>query len=378
MQTEIEILSKSFNKYSRKKIADIAKPDLERVYSDIDNFLAAVGKIESDDEMRQALAASRFASISVGILHVLAKFGDAEQLQQVLDFIGHDQVDLRDANQFTPLHFASFNGRAELVKILLAAGAEKLARTSSETRQWLAMHYAAKNGYLDVVKLFLDAGVDLEIKTSFGLTALHIAAEFGHPQLVQFLLSIGAKKDDPTIVENLQMTPLHHAVTGNFLEVAKLLLQAGASRNKRRSSGENVLEIAAKNNMAEMASLLLSSGVEGADGALKIAKSLNQNEVAKVLEKFLQARNKLFSKSEILEVESKLAATLAQFNKENLSEFKIVLSDGTKLNAYGICALKKEVGLFKKTEQSFAEFCAKSSSLKLAKELVRVGQLIGK
>jgi len=51
-----------------------------------------------------------------------------------------------------------------------------------------AMREAAKTGDLEGVKKHLEAGADINFKDRQGNTALHMAALFGHREIVHFLL----------------------------------------------------------------------------------------------------------------------------------------------------------------------------------------------
>eukprot|EP01102_Stenamoeba_stenopodia_P003224 TRINITY_DN1315_c0_g1_i2.p1 TRINITY_DN1315_c0_g1~~TRINITY_DN1315_c0_g1_i2.p1 ORF type:complete len:148 (+),score=44.55 TRINITY_DN1315_c0_g1_i2:2-445(+) len=67
-----------------------------------------------------------------------------------------------------------------------------------------AMREAAKTGDLEAVKKHLETGADINFKDRQGNTALHMAALFGHREIVHFLLEKGANK---TITNNYKETP---------------------------------------------------------------------------------------------------------------------------------------------------------------------------
>ena len=54
------------------------------------------------------------------------------------------------------------------------------------------MHTAAREGEVDVVKVLLAAGADVEAKDEDGRTALHRAARAGHGDIVKVLIEGGA------------------------------------------------------------------------------------------------------------------------------------------------------------------------------------------
>ena len=63
----------------------------------------------------------------------------------------------------TSLHFAAFEGHADVARLLLEYGADVNARDESgET----PLHYAAFRGYADIARLLLEYGADVNARTS--------------------------------------------------------------------------------------------------------------------------------------------------------------------------------------------------------------------
>ena len=57
------------------------------------------------------------------------------------------------------------------------------------------MHLASLNGHADVVRLLVYAGAPVDKRSSGGLTALHCAAGMGHTNVVRVLVSANATVD---------------------------------------------------------------------------------------------------------------------------------------------------------------------------------------
>jgi ankyrin repeat protein len=84
-------------------------------------------------------------------------------------------------------------GHADVVKLLIASGADKEA---SEFEQGLrAIHLAATMGRETVVSDLLLAGADKDALDSEGGSALHYAARDGHDGVVELLLAAGANRN---------------------------------------------------------------------------------------------------------------------------------------------------------------------------------------
>jgi hypothetical protein len=111
-----------------------------------------------------------------------AASGNAELVQLLLD-AGASVTDT-DANGATPLALAAFCGATESVKLLLGADGVKLESkdVSGATPLWLA----AAAGHDEVVGVLLAAGARSDI-TSGGKSALVAATRNGHPKVKALL-----------------------------------------------------------------------------------------------------------------------------------------------------------------------------------------------
>lgn len=117
----------------------------------------------------------------------------------------------------TALHIAAAGHRVELVKLLLAAGADVSA--VGRHRHSQPLHYAA-DGYLenpnwdakrqvDTIRLLLGAGADVHARDKNGATPLHRAVRTRCAKAVEALLDAGA---DPIARNNPGSTPFHLAI----------------------------------------------------------------------------------------------------------------------------------------------------------------------
>ncbi|XP_034255733.1 ankyrin repeat and SOCS box protein 3-like [Thrips palmi] len=219
-------------------------------------------------------------------LNYAASNGDVDLLRVHLQ--AGKRPDTMDHRGWTPLHVAAANDKLECIDVLLEdSRTNPLQRThSGDTAAELSviskaslpvvkrllenggrtvmkpfmLHVACYNGSLDVVKLLVSSGCDINVHEEINeQTPLHRAAEGKRQEVLQYLLSIGAKVN---LGDSSACTPLFEAVQQDSLECAKILLQAGAKPNRRTCDGVTPLMMACQKGNCEMVKLLLSFGAK--------------------------------------------------------------------------------------------------------------------
>jgi ankyrin repeat protein len=156
------------------------------------------------------------------------------------------------ANQTTALFQASQKGHTDVVKVLTEANANVDLGDIDDTSTPLFM--AVQNGHTDVVKMLVRAHADVnQARATDGSTPLFMAAQDGYIDIVEVLLAAhadvnkarttdaqrgnaGAAPGSPRLVEE-GATPLHVAAQNSHVDVIKMLLAAGADRNKASEKG---------------------------------------------------------------------------------------------------------------------------------------------
>ncbi|KAJ6573234.1 ankyrin repeat-containing domain protein [Mycena sp. CBHHK59/15] len=100
-------------------------------------------------------------------LHVAASAGNAEVVALLLD-AGADPNSEWDQEEVRPIHMAAENGDLEIVKMLLDHGAGIDARYGCDGCSENALHEACSRGQLDMVELLLDRGANMECDGHYG------------------------------------------------------------------------------------------------------------------------------------------------------------------------------------------------------------------
>jgi cytohesin len=187
-------------------------------------------------------------------LQFAAGNGDAGMTRLLLE-AGAD-TEYRDHNGDRALLWAAYSGTAETVKLLLDAGspADADADPHGETPMMTASWY----NHEDMVRLLLAAGADPNRRDQSSLTALHLAARTDNAALVQLLLDAGA---NPNVVsESLYETPMHEAAMRSVPAVIAVLATAHAALEVRDHEGMTPLHVAAAiGNGANVVALLAAS-----------------------------------------------------------------------------------------------------------------------
>nr|XP_004573784.2 diacylglycerol kinase iota isoform X2 [Maylandia zebra] len=126
-----------------------------------------------------------------------------------------------------------------------------------------ALLTAASSGDLSTLSQCVDRGVNLLVRDSGGCSALHLAAQSGHADLVRYILQQGSKVLlDLTDTEKGD-TALHKAASGKQHAVCRLLVEGGASLEKTNFQGKTPADQA--DGDAELAAYLSSSSASHED-----------------------------------------------------------------------------------------------------------------
>lgn len=191
----------------------------------------------------------------------------------------------------TPLYVAAGNGHTEIVKLLLAAGASVNPRAAGKPKPGNApsprfdsppfiphvpepyrdttvhraerdpLWMASSHGHSDIVKLLLEAGADVNVTNRNRMTALYMAVLGNHADVVEVL---AAHQADVNMADRaVGYTPLYLASKRGQVEIAKLLLQAGADVNavaKDGSAHPTPMGIAKYRRYTEVVELLTKHG----------------------------------------------------------------------------------------------------------------------
>jgi hypothetical protein len=169
-------------------------------------------------------------------------------------------LDARDGQQRTALLIAIDKGHAAVARRLVAAGAGINAQAANMDTPWLL---AGARGQHELLAAMLPKGPDYTVRNRFGGNALIPACERAHVETVRFLLAHSKIPVDH--VNNLGWTCLLEIVIlgdggPRHIEVARLVLDAGADPNLADRDGVTPLQHARRRAQREVAALIAAKG----------------------------------------------------------------------------------------------------------------------
>lgn len=174
------------------------------------------------------------------------------------------------------------SGNAKRVKLLLEVGVDpSFQGPGKQTAMWAAVDY--KN--LEVLKVLLAAGVKPDETNApigdYGKTIVLGAVDTGEAAYVKALADAGADVKKPNEYE---LTPLSVAAQAGYLEIVKVLLQAGADPNTLQS-GFPMIFGPVVGNQIEVVRYLLEHGGKLGEHKASLLESAPSPEMKALLEK---------------------------------------------------------------------------------------------
>ncbi|XP_031335923.1 ankyrin repeat domain-containing protein 17-like isoform X2 [Photinus pyralis] len=179
------------------------------------------------------------------------------ELAQVLLAMHANVEDRGIKGECTPLMEAASAGHLDIVRLLVAHGADVNAQSSSGNTPLM---YGCAGGHTDVVKFLLEHGANVEDHNENGHTPLMEAASAGHVELAKILLMHGAGIN--THSNEFKESALTLACYKGHLDMVRFLLEAGADQEHKTDEMHTALMEASMDGHVEVARLLLDSGAQ--------------------------------------------------------------------------------------------------------------------
>jgi len=152
--------------------------------------------------------------------HLAVRLGEESMVKEFLDH--HVDIEMKDDDDKTALHYAVGNGQYNIAKLLLNNGADKNAVDNHGVTPILLA--AGKD--LAMLQLLLDHKANIQAVDKNYNTVLHYATKSGRSKVVQKLIE---EHPEMLNVKNKEeKTPLHFAAENNDIDMVTTLLKSGA------------------------------------------------------------------------------------------------------------------------------------------------------
>jgi len=226
-------------------------------------------------------------------------------IPSVVKFLLDNKADVKsEANDgSTPICHAVYFGYKDIMTLLLLNGADpntvdsKRNSRQGETPENLvgktALHIAVEKGHTEIISYLLEKGVDVNVPNTQTFSApLHVAVE---PKIVQLLLRVA--KCNKSAQDKQGNTPLHLSISSNT-DIALILLDAQCDITLQNVKGETPLHVAIKLEKMDIMKKLVAKGcdlnapefligntplhVAASTGEEMVKYLLNQNKTKKI------------------------------------------------------------------------------------------------
>lgn len=169
------------------------------------------------------------------------------------------KVNLQNAWGGTSLQWAADEGNVEMVKLLLASGADpNLADQQGLMPLIAAAHYEEPN-YLQILKMLLSSGAKLEGADASGKTPLMASTNNYGTATAEFLIKAGANVN---AADKEGVTALMKACQMGRADVARLLIRSGARLDAKTKDGRSALKVAQDAGYKPTIQVLLDAGAK--------------------------------------------------------------------------------------------------------------------
>ncbi|XP_029452983.1 protein phosphatase 1 regulatory subunit 12A isoform X3 [Rhinatrema bivittatum] len=204
--------------------------------------------------------------------------GDTEEVHKLLDR-GAD-INYANVDGLTALHQACIDDNVDMVKFLVENGA---SINQPDNEGWIPLHAASSCGYVDIAEYLLRQGANVGVVNSEGDTPLDIAEEEAMEELLQnevnrqgIDVEAARKEEERIMLRDARQwlnsghindvrhaksggTALHVAAAKGYVEVLKLLIQAGYDVNIKDYDGWTPLHAAAHWGKEEACRILVEN-----------------------------------------------------------------------------------------------------------------------
>ncbi|XP_036005140.1 protein phosphatase 1 regulatory subunit 12A isoform X2 [Fundulus heteroclitus] len=269
--------------------------------------------------------------------------GDTEEVLRLLDR-GAD-INYANVDGLTALHQACIDDNIDMVTFLVEHGASV---NQPDNEGWIPLHAAASCGYLDIAEYLIGQGANVGVVNSEGETPLDIAEEEPMEELLQneinrqgLDIEAARKEEERIMLRDARQwlnsgqiqdtrhaksggTALHVAAAKGYVEVLKLLIQAGYDVNIKDYDGWTPLHAAAHWGKEEACRILVENlcDMELINKMGQTAFDVADEDVLGYLEELQKKQNLLMSEKKDVKKSPLIETTTTGDNNQSLKPLK--------------------------------------------------------
>ena len=187
-------------------------------------------------------------------LYIAARLNLWKMIEILLQYNANTRLKASDSGSV--MIPASVNGNKKIVNFILHA--RNKAIHDRDINGWYPLHFAAKHGHAPLVEYLLKRkGIQVDCRTKFGQTPLHLACRFsGNKEVVRLLLDHDANIEALDNGVYGYQTPLLFACEGGHSVPVGILLRRGANYLHQNNIGETGAHIAKKYKHSTVAGVI--------------------------------------------------------------------------------------------------------------------------
>lgn len=139
------------------------------------------------------------------------------------------------------------NGQKSIVQIFLQKGGINVNKRDAEGNT--PLHYACLKGFRDIVNMLLEHDADVSVANNCAETPLHVAARSGNKEIIGKLIQYGADQD---ATDKDGRTPLICLLDNKRTDAALFLIEQGADTEMADNTGHKAIDYATAHGLREV------------------------------------------------------------------------------------------------------------------------------
>ena len=174
---------------------------------------------------------------------------------------------IQDIHENTPLHISCRKGYLECVKLIVGTSTVRVEPNLANKDKKTALHLASENGHKDVTEYLLThANCNPNIQDFCGSTPLHVASRKGHLECVKLIVEQNTVRVDPDLINESKETALFIACEKGHRDIVEYLLtHAKCNPNIKNEIGNSILHVASRNGHLEIVKFIIETSTVSID-----------------------------------------------------------------------------------------------------------------